>query len=82
MELSYVTHMFYECDGTQLKTDLMDIIRANRKKHSRWKYGVDHTHNQVVHDLDKNWFNPHSHACNQEHEWHAKMPRTHRRKLK
>ena len=81
---SSVTHMFYECDGTQLKDDLRDITRANRTKHSRWKYGDDHTHNKVVQDLDKNWFNPHSHTCNQEHEWHsnAKMPRTHGRKLK
>ncbi|MBT6440708.1 MAG: hypothetical protein HOK72_13455 [Flavobacteriales bacterium] len=82
LELSCVTHMFYECDGTQLKDVLRDITRANRTKHSRWKYSDDHTHNKVVQDLDKNWFNPHSHTCNKEHEWHAKMPRTHRRKLK
>jgi hypothetical protein len=82
LELSCVTHMFYECDGTQLKDVMRDITRANRTKHSRWKYGDDHTHNKVVQDLNKNWFNPHSHTCNKEHEWHAKMPRTHRRKLK
>ena len=84
LELSCVTHMFYECDKTPLKDVLRAVIRANRRKHSRWKYGDDHTHNKVVQDLDKNWFNPHSHTCNQEHEWHsnAKMPRTHGRKLK
>ena len=38
LELSCVTHMFYECDGTQLKDVLRDITRANRTKHSRWKY--------------------------------------------
>jgi hypothetical protein len=60
LELSCVTHMFYECDKTPLKDVLRAVIRANRRKHSRWKYGDDHNHNKVVQDLDKNWFNRHS----------------------
>ena len=64
---SSVTHMFYECDGTQLKTDLMSAIRENRKKHTMWKYSGDDTHNKAVEAVHKNWWNPCNHPCNKEH---------------
>jgi hypothetical protein len=47
---SNVTHMFYECmKGSQLKTDLNEALRENRKKHSLWKYSDDDdAHNDIV----------------------------------
>jgi hypothetical protein len=39
---SNVTHMFYECmNGSQLKADLSNAVRENRRKHSLWKYSDD-----------------------------------------
>ena len=66
---SNVTHMFYECmNGSQLKTDLSDAVRENRRKHSLWKYSDDDdAHNDIVRKVEKNWFNPSRHTCNIGH---------------
>ena len=68
--MANVTHMFYECmKGSQLKTALNYAIRENRKRHTKWKYSDDDdAHNDVVRNVEKNWFNPKSHTCNKRHE--------------
>ena len=41
----------------------MGAIRENRKKHTKWKYSDDDdAHNDVVRNVEKNWFNPKSHT--------------------
>jgi hypothetical protein len=63
--------MFYECmKGSQLKTELTRAIRENRKNHTKWKYSDDDdAHNDVVRNVEKNWFNPKSHIYMQQRAW-------------
>jgi hypothetical protein len=68
LKKSNVTHMFYELPHGELKDELRDVIRENRKTNLRWMLSNDYDQNEVIHAVNKNWFDPMGHTCNKEWE--------------
>jgi hypothetical protein len=60
IENSRVSFMFYECNHlprkpVDMKRRFRNIIRANRSKHSRWKFSLDRDLNETIMSSEKNW---------------------------
>lgn len=67
IQVSDVTHMFYECDNLPAgyKERFRDAIRSNRTKHSRWKLSsVDNEGKRSIVSCLNMWFDPIKHTAN------------------